>query len=162
MIDRRNLIVGGSLAMIALPTLAMAHDVKTHEVFMHNVHPNNSNVRMVFTPRILKVAKGEMVSFIPNDPGHNCQSTKGMIPEGADPWRGSFGKELSVSFDIPGIYGYHCLPHRSMGMVGLVIVEGPEMLDNLEAAQSIKHPGRAKLVWDEIWAEVAEKETLEL
>jgi hypothetical protein len=38
-----------------------------------------------------------------------------------------------------------------MGMVGLIVVEGPGKLDNLEAAKSVKHRGKAKKVWAKIW-----------
>lgn len=161
MINRRHLLAGGSLAMIALSTRVLAHDIKTHEVFMHNMHPDDPKIRMVFTPRILKVTPGATVKFVPNDPGHNCLSTPGMIPDGAESWSGAFGKTISVVFDVPGIYGYHCMPHRSMGMVGLVIVEGPGMLDNLDAAKTVKQRGGSKSAWNEIWNEVSDRKLLE-
>lgn len=120
---------------------------------MYNVDPQDPSRRMVFTPRILKLAPGDTVTFIPENRGHNSQSTKGMIPEGAEPWKGAFGKPVSVTPTVPGLYGYDCMPHRSMGMVGLLIVEGPGMLDNLSSAKSVRQIGRAKSAWEEIWAE---------
>ena len=32
------------------------------------------------------------------------------------------GCYFCISFDIPGIYLYQCTPHKSMGMIGLVVV----------------------------------------
>ena len=41
-------------------------------------------------------------------------------------------KQVDVVFDVPGFYGYQCKPHANMGMIGLIVVEGDSMLDNLE------------------------------
>lgn len=120
---------------------------------MYNRDPAGSGASMVFTPRILRVAVGDTVTFAPKEGAHNCQSTPGMIPEGAKSWRGQIGQPVSVTFTKPGYYGYHCMPHRSMGMVGLVIVEGPGRDDNLAAAKAVNQPGMAKSVWKEIWSQ---------
>jgi pseudoazurin len=76
-----------------------------------------------------------------------------MIPSGAQAWRGQIGQPVTVTFSQPGYYGYHCLPHRGLGMVGLVIVEGAGRDANLQSARSVTHPGEAKAVWEAIWAE---------
>jgi plastocyanin len=34
------------------------------------------------------------------------------------------GETFSVTFDEPGTYRYYCIPHRSEGMTGTVIVRG--------------------------------------
>lgn len=109
---------------------------------------------MAFTPRILRIAVGSSVTFRPSEPTHNCTSTPGMLPPGAKPWTGAIGKPVTVDFDRPGYFGYHCLPHRSMGMVGLIIVGKPKSNTNLEAARAVKHPGKASSAWQEIWDEI--------
>jgi pseudoazurin len=148
MIERRQAILGAGAAALlaAVPALAKP---RSHVVRM----TGSPGGAMAFSPRILRVAAGDSVTFAPDAPGHNSQSTPGMIPEGATGWRGGIGKPLTVTFDVPGHYGYHCLPHRSLGMVGLVIVEGPGAADNLEAARAVTHPGKAQAAWDAIWAE---------
>jgi hypothetical protein len=40
-----------------------------------------------------------------------------------------------------------------MGMIGLIVVEGDGMLDNLEEAKSVKHRGKAKKAWKALWEE---------
>ena len=40
-----------------------------------------------------------------------------------------------------------------MGMIGLIVVEGDGMLDNLEEAKSAKHRGKAKKAWKALWDE---------
>ena len=64
-----------------------------------------------------------------------------MIPDGTEPFVGKVGKELTVTFTEPGIYGVECKPHYVMGMVAAVVVGEPV---NLDAAKAVKQPGQAK------------------
>ncbi len=53
------------------------------------------------------------------------------------------GKDVTVTFTVPGAYGVKCLPHFGMGMVALVVVgDGPAA--NAEAAKSVNTPPKAK------------------
>ena len=99
------------------------------------------------------------MTFLPVEKGHNSASIKGMIPDGAAKWKGKINKEITVTFDKLGYYGYMCTPHYALGMVGMVIVEGEAKLANLDAAKAVKHRGKAKKEWEEIWAQ-AEAEGL--
>ena len=36
-------------------------------------------------------------------------------------------------------------------MIGLIFVEGDGKLDNLEDARGVKHRGKAKKAWKELW-----------
>jgi pseudoazurin len=96
---------------------------------------------MVFEPAVVQIQPGDSVRFVPVDPGHNAESIKGMIPEGATPFKGGIGKELVVTFEQEGLYGYDCMPHYGMGMVGLVIVGKADA--NLDAARDVKQPKKA-------------------
>lgn len=155
MISRRHLLLGGGASLLAATQWSMTASAETGvRIDMYSVHPEDSSQRMVFTPNVIRVQPGTTVSFVPSQPAHNCQSTPGMLPENAVAWRGSFGKQLDVTLTIPGYYGYHCMPHRSMGMVGLIIVEGEGQDANLAAAKSIKQPGMAAKRWDDIWQRV--------
>ncbi len=156
-ITRRLVVLAAAAA--ALTGVASAQEATVHEVKMLNVNPDNPRQRMVFVPRILKVAPGDTIKFTSTDPGHNTASSKGMIPEGAEAWRSQANKDFELTLTKPGVYGYNCTPHQAAGMVGLIVVEGEGMLDNLEAAKATKHVGLATRSWTEIWAE-AEKEGL--
>ncbi|MEM1140713.1 MAG: pseudoazurin [Pseudomonadota bacterium] len=140
------------------PEEAAAEDAgpTVHEVPMLNQNPDNPRQRMVFLPRVLAVKPGDTVVWLPTDPGHNSQSTDGMIPEGVEGWLGKFNKEVSFTFEKPGIYGYQCKPHLAAGMVGLIVCEGEGQAHNLEAAKQVKQIGLAKKVWGELWAEAEE------
>jgi pseudoazurin len=45
-----------------------------------------------------------------------------MTPAGGSSWDGKMNEEVSVKFDVEGIYGYKCTPHYILGMVGLIVV----------------------------------------
>lgn len=96
---------------------------------------------LVFEPAILKIVPGDTVIFKPDAKIHNVQSMKAMIPEGGSEWKGKFGEEVSVTFDVEGVYGYRCAPHYFAGMVGLIVVGDPSL--NVEQAKAAKHMGSA-------------------
>ncbi|MEM9148667.1 MAG: pseudoazurin [Pseudomonadota bacterium] len=152
-LNRRTLIVSTAALAVLPSTFALA---ATSEVQMLNKNPDDPKQRMVFYPRILTVQPGDSVTFLATDRGHNSASIKGMLPDGAEAWNGKINKEITVEFSAPGFYGYKCTPHETVGMVGLIIVEGDGKLANLEAAKGVKHRGRSKKVWAEIWAEADE------
>ncbi|MEM8771319.1 MAG: pseudoazurin [Pseudomonadota bacterium] len=153
--NRRNFMVG--VATVALIGSVKAQGATTHDVKMLNAHPDDPRKRMVFYPRVLQIKPGDSVRFIPTDPAHNSQTTKGMVPEGAEGWKSGFNKEVTITLNQAGVYGYNCQPHQAAGMVGLVIVEGENKLANLEAAKGVRQIGLAKKVWEEIWAEAEDK-----
>ena len=69
-----------------------------------------SDDQQVFHPPVLQIAVGDAVAFTATDRGHNSQSNPDLLPEGAEPWKGKIGKDVEVSFTVPGVYGYHCVP----------------------------------------------------
>ncbi len=151
LITRRSLILTGT-ALLAAPAIARAGTPLVVE--MLNKHPEDRKQRQIFLPRLAVVDAGESVLFKPTDRGHNSASADGMIPEGAEAWKGKLGKDIEVTFTQPGVYGYVCTPHVTMGMVGAIVVRGEGMLDNLEAAKAVKQRGKAKKIFAEIWDEI--------
>ena len=90
---------------------------------------------MTFEPALVQIQPGDSVHFIAADKGHDAQSIDGMIPAGAQPFKGTIGQDITVKFDVEGVYAYKCLPHFPMGMVGLVVVGKPTNLDAIKAAK---------------------------
>ncbi len=88
---------------------------------------------MVFEPPVLEINRGDSVKWIASQPGHNSASINEMLPPGAKPWEGNINQEISVKFDIEGVYGYKCTPHYVLGMVGIIIVGEP--ISNLNPAK---------------------------
>ena len=69
---------------------------------------------------IIYIAPGDTVHFKGMNGGHNTQSA--FVPEGAESFKGDMNKNISVTFTVPGFYGYLCLPHAGLGMNGVVVV----------------------------------------
>ena len=90
---------------------------------------------MVFEPAFLKVNVGDTVTFESTDAAHNSASIPGMIPSGASPWNGQLSRDISVTFEIPGVYGYQCTPHAMMAMVGVIQVGDDN--SNIETARNV-------------------------
>jgi pseudoazurin len=103
---------------------------------------------MVFEPALVKIEPGDSIKFVATDKGHNAEAIKAMLPEGATPFVGKVNEEIVVTFDKPGVYGYKCLPHYGMGMVGMVVVGTP---DNTDQAKAVVHPGKAKQIFAKLF-----------
>ena len=88
---------------------------------------------MVFEPSLLKINVGDTVTFKATDAAHNSASIPGMIPNGASSWNGDLSRDISVTFDVPGVYGYQCTPHAMMAMVGVIQVDNN--IENLDTAK---------------------------
>jgi pseudoazurin len=105
---------------LALGTmLAGAAHAESHDVQMLN---RGDAGAMVYEPAFLQIAPGDTVTFIPTDRGHNAASIEGMIPEGAEPFSGKINEEITVTFDVEGLYAIRCTPHYAMGMVMTIAV----------------------------------------
>jgi pseudoazurin len=107
---------------------------------------------MVFQPNYVEAALGDTVTFVPTDKGHDAASIDGMVPEGAQPFKGEISKPITVTVDKEGVYGVKCVPHYGMGMVALIVVGKPV---NLEQAKAAKQPGKAKKVMAELLEKAA-------
>ena len=131
--------IGTFIAGVAMAVVVASPAVaKDHVVKMLNKGARGS---MVFEPALIKIAPGDTVTYVAADKGHNVESLSTMLPAGAVPFKGKMNQNLTVKFAKPGIYGYKCLPHYGMGMVGAVIVGKPA---NAADAMAVNHPGKAK------------------
>jgi pseudoazurin len=138
---RIGLLVAGAVMAMAVAAPAAAKDV---QVKMLN---KGAHGAMVFEPALVKVAPGDTVTFVATDKGHNAEIISTMMPAGAAPFKGKMNQNVTVKFTKPGVYGYKCLPHYGMGMVGAVIVGTPA---NAAQAKAVSHPGKAKQVFASI------------
>ncbi len=106
-------------ALIAAMALAGVAEAADFEVKMLN---RGEAGLMVFEPALVQIQPGDTVHFVATDPGHNAETINNLIPEGAEPFRGAMGEDVSVTFNVGGAYGIKCLPHLAMGMVAVVVV----------------------------------------
>jgi pseudoazurin len=143
---KRIMVLAAALAAMTVAGAAQAAD---HQVQMLNKGDKGA---MVFQPDFIQAAPGDTVTFVPTDKGHDAESIKGMIPDGAEPFKGKISQELKVTLDKEGVYGVKCTPHYGMGMVALIVVGKPV---NLEQAKAVKQTGKAKPAFAELLAQVA-------
>lgn len=145
---KRTMFLAAACAALVVAGGAQAAD---HEVQMLNKGEKGA---MVFQPDFIRAAPGDTVTFVPTDMSHDAESIKGMIPEGAEPFKGKMSEKITVTVNAEGVYGVKCMPHYGMGMVALIVVGKPV---NLEEAKVVKHPGKAKKVLEELLAQVPAK-----
>ena len=96
--------------------------------------------KMVYSKDIARVAVGETITWLPASKGHNVHFIS--APDGVDLVKSKMNKEFSYTFEKEGIYLYQCTPHKSMGMIALVIVG--ENTDNIDSARKAKVVGKSK------------------
>ena len=84
-----------------------------------------ANGAMDYTPAFLRIAPGDTVRFVAQDKTHNAESIRELTPAGGTLFKGLMNKDVLVKFSRAGLYGYKCLPHLGIGMVGLVQVGSP-------------------------------------
>jgi pseudoazurin len=117
---------------------------KNYEVQMLN---QGSEGYMVFEPSVIKIQKGDSITFKATDAAHNSASIDGMIPAGAKVWNSKLSQDITITFDVEGIYGYQCTPHAMMAMIGLVQVG--ENKDNLESVKAAAQKFKATFVMNQ-------------
>ncbi|MCA1403976.1 pseudoazurin [Ensifer sp. IC3342] len=128
-------LVGAAfLSILSVPALAADHEIKMLNKGADGV--------MVFEPSVIKASPGDTVTFVPVDKGHNAETVKDMIPQGAEPFKGKINEKLKVTLTEQGIYVVKCTPHFSMGMVAVVVVgDAPA---NVEQVKAAKFPNKAR------------------
>ena len=126
------------VTLFFIPNLAMAADVS---IEMLNKQGKES---MVYSQKIVNVNVGDTVFWKAPTKGHNVQFMKGGVPDGVEKFKSKMNKDTEYTFTVPGIYAYWCTPHKSMGMIGFVVVGGDK--SNLEAIKSLKFFGKSKKI----------------
>ena len=103
-----------------------------------------NNEYMVYSKKIVRININETVLWKATDKGHNVEFIKGAIPEGVENFKSKYNVDVEYEFTIPGIYAYWCTPHKSLGMIGFVIVGDDRT--NLEIISNINYYGKSKIV----------------
>ena len=103
---------------------------------------------MVYSKKIVKINTGETVFWKSTNAGHNVEFIKGGFPDSVKKFKSKMSKDTQFKFDTPGIYAYWCTPHKSMGMIGFVIVGDDK--SNLEAIKLIRYSGKSKKISAEL------------
>ena len=101
--------------------------------------------RMIYSQKIVSIKVGETVTWKATNKGHNVQFImKNGVPDGVKKFKSKLNKDTSYQFQIPGIYAYWCTPHKSMGMIGFIVVGGS--VANIERIKKVKFSGKSKKI----------------
>tara|TARA_B100000530_G_C15818531_1_gene432486 strand:- start:357 stop:815 length:459 start_codon:yes stop_codon:yes gene_type:complete len=103
---------------------------------------------MVYSQKITRINVGDSISWKATTKGHNVEFIKGGVPEGVKKFKSKFNKDADYTFNVPGIYAYWCTPHKTMGMIGFVVVGDDK--SNLEAIKKVRFSGKSKKLAKEL------------
>jgi pseudoazurin len=136
-----------TVAVLAtLSTSAFAADTT-----LEMLNKRDDGAKMVYSQDITRIDVGDTITWVPADKGHNVEII--AAPEGFDiPKKSKLNKEVAITFDTPGVYLYQCTPHKSMGMIALVIVG--EDTSNLDAVADAKVRGKSKKKLKELLGDI--------
>ena len=139
-------------ALSALLTILISSVVQSADITIEMLNKLEKET-MVFSQKIVNIDIGDTVYWKSTDPGHNVEFiSKGGLPEGVEKFKSKIGKDTEYNFTIPGIYAYWCTPHKSMGMIGFVVVGND--YSNIESIKSVKYIGKSKKVAEALISEL--------
>jgi pseudoazurin len=138
MIDGRSAMVAGARLLTLAAALLLADRAVLAAEHVVRLITEDEVGRFRFEPPILMTQPGDAVRFEPDSRIHAVKSLRGMLPEGATPWRGRMGEPVVVRLDRPGVYGLKCPAHYQVGMVALILVG--DRPANWRAARAVRHP----------------------
>ena len=111
------------VAAIALPAAAGNVEVRM-------LDRSTEGVPKVFRPAVVRIDPGDTVHFVARDFGHDLESIDALRPSGVESFDAPKNVGTKFTFEKEGVHVYHCKAHKTMGMVGVVVVGDPEV--NLE------------------------------
>ena len=95
--------------------------------------------KMVYSEEIARINAGDTITWVPTSKGHNVEM---MASPNKMKFKSKNGKEAKITFEKQGIYYYWCIPHKGMGMIGLVVVGGDTF--NKDQIAKAKAIGKSK------------------
>ena len=130
----KNLIIASIMALFSTSVFA-------EDLTIEMLNKREDGAKMVYSQDIARIDVGDTITWVPTQKGHNVEFIAG--PDGwKAPKKSKLSKEVSITFDTPGVYLYQCTPHKTMGMIAMVIV-GDDM-SNLDDIKSMKMRGKSK------------------
>ena len=120
---------------------SLAYASEPQNLVIEMLNKRDDGQKMVYSMDVAKIEVGDTITWVPTSKGHNVEIV--AAPEGFDiPKKSKNNKEVSIEFTVPGIYYYWCTPHKGMGMIGLVVVDGDT--SNKDAIAKAKAMGKSK------------------
>lgn len=130
------------LTTVALLGVMACSPVAAADTTVEMLNKRDDGAKMVYSQDITTIDVGDTVTWVPTSKGHNVEFIAG--PDGWDaPKKSKNNKEVAITFDMPGVYLYQCTPHKSMGMIALVVV-GELTQEGVDAIKDAKVRGKSK------------------
>lgn len=109
------------------------HDLFDHPVRQASVDMVTDDAGEHFLPHAVWVEPGGTVTWVNASGAHSATAyhpdnagQPRRVPAGSSAWDSGVltatDAEFEVTFDVPGVYDYYCIPHEAVGMVGTVVV----------------------------------------
>lgn len=110
----KSIITASLLTLFAAPIYA-------EDMTIEMLNKRDDGAKMVYSEDIARIDLGDTITWVPTSKGHNVEFIAG--PDGwKAPKKSKLNKEVKITFDTPGVYLYQCTPHKSMGMIAIVVV----------------------------------------
>ena len=137
--------------LIAVAVLfATSVSVSAADMTIDMLNKRDDGAKMVYSVDVAKIDVGDTITWLPTTKGHNVEFISG--PDGWTlPKKSKFNKEVSITFEVPGIYLYQCTPHKGMGMIALVVVGGD--VSNADAVAKTRVLGKSKKILPKLLAD---------
>jgi len=128
--------------------LAMATPALAEDMTIDMLNKREDGAKMVYSEDIARIDVGDTITWLPTSKGHNVEFIAG--PDGWDaPRKSKLSKEVAITFDTPGVYLYQCTPHKTMGMIAIVVVG-----DGDNDISKTKVKGKSKKKFKELLADL--------
>ena len=99
--------------------------------------------RNIYSKEIVYIDVNDTVYWKAKSKGHNVEFIrKNGVPSGVGKFKSRLSKDTKYKFTTPGIYAYWCTPHKTLGMIGFVVVGGDK--SNLKSIKKVKFAGKSK------------------
>jgi plastocyanin len=127
-------VLGAALALSLLAPVG--------SVFAQDAGPVVDMQGLQFVPTEIHAAPGATITWTNSSAfPHTVTADDGSFDSG----NLDAGAVFTMTFDAPGIYTYYCLPHKSIGMLGVVVIDGaaaagPSMDPPADAPQEAMAP----------------------
>ncbi|MBT4995443.1 MAG: pseudoazurin [Hellea sp.] len=142
----KNLITASLMALFA--TTAYAEDIT-----VEMLNKRDDGAKMVYSEDISRIDVGDTITWVPTSKGHNVEFVAG--PDGwKAPKKSKLNEEVEMTFNTPGVYLYQCSPHKTMGMIAIVIVGGTDPEVVKDRLKGVKVKGKSKKKLEELLADL--------
>ncbi len=138
-----------------LSTIAIAASLSApafaEDITVEMLNKRDDGAKMVYSEDVSRVDVGDTITWVPSSKGHNVHFIAG--PDGWElPAKSKNNKEVSITFDVPGVYLYQCTPHATMGMIAMVVVG--DDTSNLDTIKKMKLRGKSKKKFKKILKDI--------